>query len=167
MRNERFVWLVGAFAAGLDAAVVAALMIAAGAFAGRAVDAIGELLSLAFIEGPRWLGPATTTASILAAGVIGGRAARRGRDSLFSSAAIGVLLLIGAYVGWVFVWTLWRLGEAGALSAAPFLPLEAALLAFAGLLLPAIVLFLPAGLLWAWVVGAILYDGATRSHASR
>jgi hypothetical protein len=166
MTTERFTWLVGAFVGALDAALVVALMIVTGALTGRAFVVIGELIGLAFVEGPRWLAPGITAGSILAAGVIGGRAARRGRDSLFRAAVIGVLSLVGGYVAWVFVWTTWRLGIGDGIGTAPFLPFEAALLAFAGLLLPAIVLFLPAGLLWAWVVGAILHGGSTPGRAS-
>jgi hypothetical protein len=159
-------WVAGAFAGVLDAALVVALMVATGALAGRTFGIIGELLGLAFVDGPQWLGPAITTGSILAAGVVGGRAARRGVDNLFGAAAIGVLWLVGGYVAWVFVWTMWRLVVVGGIGAAPLLPFEAALLAFAGLLLPAIILFLPSGLLWAWVVGAVLDRGSTHIRAN-
>ncbi len=47
-----------------------------------------------------------------------------------------------------------RLAAEGGLLVAPFLAIHAALFAFVGLLLPAIVLFLPAGLLWAAAVRA-------------
>jgi hypothetical protein len=165
MRNERFTWLVGALVGALDAALVLTVMVASGALTGSAFAVIAGLLGQAFDEGPGWLAPAVSAGSILAAGLIGGRAARRGRESLFRAAVVGVLWLVGAYVAWVLAWTAWRLGVSGDIGSVPFLPVYAALLAFAGLLLPAIVLFLPAALLWAWVVGAVLSGGSTGSRA--
>ena len=156
MRYERVIWLLGAFVGAFAAVLVVAAMAATGTVAGRSVGVFADLLGLAFVEGPRWLGPAIAIGSILAAGVIGGMAASRGRDHLFRWAAIGALLLVAGYVAWTFVWTVWRLVVVGALGAAPLLPLEAALLALAGLLLPAMLLFLPAAMLWAWIVGAVL-----------
>ena len=156
MRNKRFIWLTGAAAGALDAALVIALMLVVDALAGRALGPIADLLGFAFVGGPIWLGPSIPAGSILAAGLIGGMAASRGREHLFRWAAIGALLLVGGYVAWTFVWTVWRLGVGGGIGAAPLLPLEAALLALAGLLLPALLLFLPAAMLWAWIVGAVL-----------
>jgi hypothetical protein len=75
---------------------------------------------------------------------------------MFLAAMAGVVWLIAVYVVWVFVWTIWRLAISGEIGSAPFLPFHTALLTFGGLLLPAIVFFLPAALLWTWVVGALL-----------
>jgi hypothetical protein len=159
MRNEQATWIVGAVVGALDAALVAAVLVAIGAVTGTAFAVVGDLLGLAFVLGPGWLGPAVGAASVLAAGLIGGRAARRGGDSMFVAAIAGVAWLIAVYVVWVFVWTAWGLGISGEIGSAPFLPFYAALLTFAGLLLPAIVFFLPAALLWAWMVGAVLSGG--------
>jgi hypothetical protein len=164
MRNERSIWLVGAVVGALDAALVVAVLVASGALMGSAFALIDDLFGLAFVLGPGWLGPAVAAGSILAAGLIGGRAARRGKDSLFSAAVVAVLVFVAGYVAWVFMWTLWRLGTSAEIGSAPFLPFHAALLTLAGLLLPAIVLFLPAGLLWAWVVRAVLGGGSARGR---
>ena len=151
MRNERFIWLTGATVGALDAALVIVLMLVVDALAGPALGPIPDLLGFATILGPTWLGPAVAAVSILAAGVVGASAAGRGEDRLSSGAAIGVLVLMAGYIAWTFVWTVWRTGASGL-----GLPVEAALLALAGLLLPAMLLFLPAAMLWAWIVGAVL-----------
>jgi len=156
MTRERSSWLVGAVVGALDAALVATVLVAIGALTGTAFAAVGDLVGLAFVLGPGWLGPAVGAASVLAAGLIGVRAARRGGDSLFVAAIAGVAWFTAVYVVWVFVWSTWRLGISGEIGSAPSFPFYAALLTFGGLLLPAIVFFLPAALLWAWVVGAVL-----------
>jgi hypothetical protein len=150
---------VGAVIGALAAALVVALLVTIGALTGSAFALIDDLFGFAYVLGPAWLGPAVAAGSILAAGLIGGRAARRATDNLLSAAVTGVLWFVAGYVAWVFVWTVWRLGVSGEIGSAPFLPFHAALLAFAGLLLPAIVLFLPAALLWTWVVRAV-FGGA-------
>ncbi len=154
-------WLIGAVVGALDAALVVALLVATDALMGAVID---EFFGLAFVLGPAWLGPAVAAGSILVAGLIGGCAARRGTDSLVVAGMFGVLWFLAGYVAWVFVWTLWRLGMSAEIGSAPFLPFHAALLTLAGLLLPAIVVFLPAALLWAWVVGAVLDEGSAHGR---
>src|SRR6478672_7036652 len=109
-------------------------------------------------QGVTWLIGAVVGAldagSVLAAGLIGGHAARRVEDSLFVAAISGVAWFIALYVVWVFVWTIWRLAISGEIGSAPWFPFHAAFLTFGGLLLPAIVFFLPAALTWASVVRA-------------
>jgi hypothetical protein len=164
VRTDRFTWLIGAVAGALVAALIVALLFATNALMGALMD---DFFGLAFVLGPAWLGPAVAAGAILAAGLIGGRAARRGTDTLFVAGMLGVLWFVAGYVAWVFVWTLYRLGMSGELGSALLLPIYAALLALAELLLPALVLFLPASLLWAWLVGAVLRPGSTRNPASR
>ena len=164
--SQGVTWPIGAVAGVLAAALVAGVLIAIGTFTGTAFAAVGELLGLAFVLGPGWLGPAVAAGSVLAAGLIGGRAARRAEDSLFVAAIAGVAWFIAVYVVWVFVWTIWRLAISGEIGSAPWFPFHAAFLVFGGLVLPAIVSFLPAAVLWAWVVGAVLPGSSGSSQAS-
>ena len=71
-----------------------------------------------------------------------------------------VLWFVAAYVAWVFVWTLYRLGISRGLGSAAFLPFHTGILTFAGLLPLAIVLFLPASLLWERIVSVALHVGS-------
>jgi hypothetical protein len=143
-------------AAFLDAMLVVAAMAVVGDIAGQTLATVYQLLGLAFLDGPGWLAPAIMAGLITTAGMLGARAAHRRGNALFTAALTGVLTLVAVYVGWVVVWTTWRLAMGGGIAAAPLLPLQAALLALAGLVLPSLILFLPAGLLWACVVGAVL-----------
>src|SRR6476646_11789246 len=121
IRSQRVTWLVGAVVGALVAAPLAAVLVAIGALTGTVFAAVGDLLGLAFVLGPGWLGPAVAAASVLAAGLIGGRAARRGGDGMFVAAIAGVVWFIAVYVVWVFVWTIWRLVVSGEIGSA-FLP---------------------------------------------
>jgi hypothetical protein len=141
--------IIGALAAALVAGLAMAVMRWVGTITGNAFAIEKEVLSYAFVQGPGWLASAVAGGSILAAGLIGYRAARRAADGTVSSAVIAVLLMVGAYAAWVLVWTAARLAVAGTLASSPAQPFHAALLALSGLILPAIVLFLPAALLWA------------------
>lgn len=161
MKGDRLTRLVGGFVGGLGAALVIGVMIAFDALPGRPFAVISELLGFATILGPTWLGPAVAAVSILAAGVVGSWAAGRGEDRLSSGAAIGVLVLMAVYIAWTFVWTVWRAGASGL-----GLPVEAALLALEGLVLCGIVLFLPAALLWASMVRAVVHGRAGHIRAS-
>ncbi len=149
-------WIVGGVAALVDAMLVVGAMAVFSGIAGPTLATVYQLLGLAFLDGPGWLTPAIMAGLITTAGMLGARAAHRRGNGLFAAALTGVLTLVALYVAWVFVWTTWRLTMSSGIAAAPFLPLQAALLALAGLVLPGLILFLPAGLLWAWVVSAVL-----------
>jgi len=164
--SQGVTWLIGAVLGALDAALVAGVLSAIGTQTGTAFAAVGELLGFAFVLGPGWLEPAVAAGSVLAAGLIGGHAARRVEDSLFVAAISGVAWFIALYVVWVFVWTIWRLAISGEIGSAPWFPFHAAFLTFGGLLLPAIVFFLPAALTWASVVRAVLSGSSESSQAS-
>lgn len=144
--------IVGAVAAALVAVLAMAVMRGMGAVAGDPFAVERQTLSFAFVQGPGWLGSAVAAGTLLAAGLIGHRAAHRAVNAVLSTAVIAVIVIVGAYAAWVLVWTTVRLAATGILASAPAQPFRAALLTVSGLILPAIILFLPAALLWAVVV---------------
>jgi hypothetical protein len=139
-------WLAGLVIGIADAVLVLILMSLTGWLG------MSELLGLAFVDGPPWLAGAVMAAFVGLASAVGAWAASRGRDGLTRRALAGVALVLVGWACWAFGWTVWRLEVAGDPSSVPFVPLEVALDALGGLLIPAIVVFVPAALVWVWVV---------------
>ncbi len=140
---------------GLFGMVIAAGLLAVFEAAGGRFVVVAELLGFAWVQGPWWLGPAVGVGGVVAAAFAGAWLAPAATETPVLAALEGVLLVSCSFVLWTLVWNFLRLMREGGVGAAPFLPIHAALLAFAGLLLPAIVLFLPAGLCWATAVRSL------------
>ena len=153
-RSENPARLIGALLGALVAALILSLLLVATSATGSRFVMTEELLGFAFSEGPLWLGPAVAAGCVIVAALAGAWLAPQAVGAWLLAAIEGVLVIVSGYVVWTLVWNAARLAAEGGLLVAPFLAIHAALFALVGLLLPAIVLFLPAGLLWAAAVRA-------------
>lgn len=154
-QHEGIVRLIGAISGVGVGALVLALMLAIGSIAGRGFLVLAQLIGLAVVEGPAWLGPAFGAGALLVSTLTGAWLSPRAAGAPLGTAIGGVVTVMGACMAWTLAWTTIRLLQTGGLAAAWFLPVHAALLVLAGLVLPAIGLFLPAALLWAAAVRAL------------
>ncbi|NJD28452.1 MAG: hypothetical protein FIA92_09155 [Chloroflexi bacterium] len=146
MRTRAWFLTIAASLGAAATALVVAAMVAVGALAGDLLLGFKQLVGMGYYLGPPWLAPAVGALVIAAGGATGAWAARTGEDVL-RRALLGVLVLVGGYVSWTWVWTAWRLGAE--VWTYPFVPSYVTLLTLAGLLLPVTLLFVPVAVLWA------------------
>lgn len=161
MRASRRSLAIGAITGAAATAVVVGILVSIGTLTGESLSGFKELIGLAFLDGPRWLAPVVGSAVIVAGGAVGALVIASARFGLLPRSLAGMLGLVGAYVAWTFVWTIWRLGPD--LSTTPFLPVYSALLTLAGLLGPLVLLFVPTAILWARIVELLLAPSGSKA----
>jgi hypothetical protein len=145
---------LGASTAAAATAAVLGILALVDATTGETFRAIKDLIGIASVGGPPSLGWVLAAVLIIGGAVIGAWIALTSEGSLLPRSFLAVLMLVGTCGAWTFIWSTIRLGPA--LATAPFLPFHAALLVVAGLLVPALLVGVPAAAIWARVVERLL-----------